>query len=121
MDDGIGLRNVEVLPVLSDDDWTSDESGESLENGLSTRRSRKRRKLQGRESPTSEKNSNLRKICRRQMISRLNNFRKDGIMTDVVISIPGQPDIDAHKIVLAAASPFFQTMFQVHDFYELYN
>lgn len=33
-------------------------------------------------------------------------------MTDVVIAVPEHPDINAHKIVLAAASPFFQTMFQ---------
>ena len=56
----------------------------------------------------AEKDSSFRR--------KLNEFRKDGLWTDVVIAIPGQPDIKAHKNVLAAASSFFQAMFQVHTF-----
>ena len=52
------------------------------------------------------------KVFRGQFKS-FSDFRKDGILTDVVIIVPGHPEIKAHKMVLAAASPFFQAMFKV--------
>ena len=107
---GVPVENAEVHPVLTDDGSTSNESGESLQNGLGTRRARKRRK---RSDSQAKLETQSQRVCRQQVISKLNKFRKDGIMTDVVIAVPDHPDIDAHKIVLAAASPFFQTMFQV--------
>ena len=109
MEDEAGVENGEVHAVLTDDGSTSNESGESLQNGLGTRRARKRRKR----SDSQKQETQSQRVCRQQVISKLNKFRKDGIMTDVVIAVPDHPDIDAHKIVLAAASPFFQTMFQV--------
>ena len=110
-------NEIEPMPdlheIMMSDEWTSDESGESLQ-----RRPRKRRKVmrnRGLESPQGEKNSSMRKLCKNKMISSFSHFRSEGILTDVVIVVPGSPEINAHKIVLAAASPFFETMFKVGE------
>ena len=42
--------------------------------------------------------------------SELNRFRKDGILCDVTITVGGRK-IHAHKNVLAASCPYFETMF----------
>ena len=103
----------QVDDLMISDEWTSDESGESLQ-----RRPRKRRKVmrnRGLESPQGEKSSSMRRLCKNKMISSFDIFRKEGILTDVAIVVPGFPEINAHKIVLAAASPFFETMFKVRE------
>ncbi|CAG5108164.1 Oidioi.mRNA.OKI2018_I69.chr1.g3664.t1.cds [Oikopleura dioica] len=66
--------------------------------------SRKRRK--------SEEEIRQDEKATRTQFNSFSDFRKDGILTDVVIIVPGHPEIKAHKMVLAAASPFFQAMFK---------
>ncbi|CAG5108166.1 Oidioi.mRNA.OKI2018_I69.chr1.g3665.t1.cds [Oikopleura dioica] len=67
--------------------------------------SSRKRKNRGQESDQDEETM-------RSQFKSFSHFRKDGILTDVVIAVPGHPEIKAHKMVLAAASPFFEAMFK---------
>ena len=50
---------------------------------------------------------------------QLNRYRKDGILCDVTITVGGRK-IHAHKNVLAATCPYFETMF-TGDFSEFHQ
>ena len=44
------------------------------------------------------------------ILSNLNELRKEGILCDVTLRIEGQ-DFKAHRCVLSAASPYFRALF----------
>ncbi|KAI8516083.1 protein homodimerization [Branchiostoma belcheri] len=43
-------------------------------------------------------------------LTRMNDLRKEGILCDVIFEVEGK-EINAHRIVIATSSPFFQAMF----------
>ena len=45
-----------------------------------------------------------------ELLSKLNQLRKEGILCDVTLRIEGQ-DFPAHRCVLSAASPYFRALF----------
>ncbi|ELT91188.1 hypothetical protein CAPTEDRAFT_128447, partial [Capitella teleta] len=45
-------------------------------------------------------------------MASLHKLQENEVMTDVTLILPDQSAIQCHKVVLAAASPFFETMFQ---------
>uniref|UniRef100_X2BA01 BTB domain-containing protein n=1 Tax=Capitella teleta TaxID=283909 RepID=X2BA01_CAPTE len=45
-------------------------------------------------------------------MASLHKFQEKEVMTDVTLILPDQSAIPCHKVVLMAASPFFETMFQ---------
>lgn len=45
-----------------------------------------------------------------EILSKLNQLRKEGILCDVTLRVEGQ-DFAAHRCVLAAMSPYFRTLF----------
>lgn len=45
-----------------------------------------------------------------EILSKLNELRKEGILCDVTLRIEGQ-DFKVHRCVLSAASPYFRALF----------
>ncbi|ELT93953.1 hypothetical protein CAPTEDRAFT_54628, partial [Capitella teleta] len=45
-------------------------------------------------------------------MASLHTFQEDEVMTDVTLILPDQSAIQCHKVVVMAASPFFENMFQ---------
>ncbi|XP_069113805.1 kelch-like protein 24a [Argopecten irradians] len=55
-------------------------------------------------------NNQLRKSWMTEFSSKLQQCYKDGTLSDVILKVEGQP-FRCHKAILAAVSPFFDTMF----------
>ncbi|ELU08476.1 hypothetical protein CAPTEDRAFT_58016, partial [Capitella teleta] len=45
-------------------------------------------------------------------VASLHKLQENEVMTDVTLILPDQSAIQCHKVVLMAASPFFEAMFQ---------
>ena len=54
--------------------------------------------------------NNMKYISEHNLREQLNRLRKDDILCDVTITVGGRK-IHAHKNVLAASCPYFETMF----------
>jgi len=98
------------------EDEGSDDSTMSLvsttDENFMVRRSKRKKRNSTDLNRSSQSERQVRRRYRKSLIENFTELRESDVMTDCEIKVPGKPGIRVHRLVLAAASPYFRALLQ---------